>query len=159
MRQVVKKVMHIPVTVFPHKIVVDGKQKITGYYVHVGSLFPRSSMKSDAVQFVGVHKSMCFTLDRPKGVDSVLRLAEVVPTVCIGQSSKKVPIQWLGKVRCYAVGDGFKLYLPNKVWSLPRRGFGQKVVTTAEVVRIPVREGKAFMIMTIPALTREKISR
>ena len=155
-----KRIMYIPVTVYPHRVTgKDGVRQVTGHYVHVGSLYPGDAESADCeFQFVGVHKCMCFTLGRPEGISDVLKMADALPKITVGEGKKKMPVQWLGEVKCYKVGNGLKLYLPNKVWELPKKVYEKKLVTAAQLTRIPVRGGKAFVVLSVPVLSRAAIS-
>ena len=148
----VKNKFSVEVGMYPHKMSVGGTLRVMGYYVYVGGLFGGGVQTEAEFQFVGMHKCLCFTLDKPDSIGNVVTLAD--EGMKVGNSS----ILWLGKVKWYDThGGGFKYYLSDKVWGLNKILKGRKLVTTANVRKVMGKGGRSYVVLSVPKLSRTGI--
>jgi hypothetical protein len=81
-----------------------------GRYYKLPRLFGKERPEIKKIQFVGLAGNPgcpVLTVARPIDVESVLSLSLMNITV------DKIPVMWIGGVKCYKVGTGLKYYIPK----------------------------------------------
>ena len=123
---------------------------VDGRYLRIGSVFRLGTPDLPHQQYIGLHKTLFFTLYYPEHINDLLGIAADLPEVGgVGE-----PTTWVAKVHSHVLKGALWYFIPKGVWAY-RKGDYDKVISTTSYVSIVAGEGgQQYYILQVPLITR-----